>query len=106
KGKIEKPKDFSVAYLRQDPKLDPEDSVLEAVFAGENPVMQTVREYEEALELLGKDSENKKNQERFTRAEEKMNSQNAWTADAQAKNILTSLGIHDLGAPVSTLSGG
>lgn len=106
KGDIIKPGDFSVGYLKQDPLLNPENTVLQAVFAGENPIMNAVRDYEEALHMLMAYPERDTAQNAFSKAEEKMNSQNAWTADAQAKSILSNLGISNLQSKVKDLSGG
>ena len=82
--------------MKQNPSLNPEDTVLEAVFAGENPIMNAVRDYEHALGMLMEDAESVVAQQAYSKAEEKMNAQNAWTADAQAKSILQNLGLTDL----------
>ncbi len=106
KGELVTPSNFTVGYLKQNPSLNPEDTVLEAVFAGENPIMNAVRDYEHALGMLMEDAESVVAQQAYSKAEEKMNAQNAWTADAQAKSILQNLGLTDLYAKVKHLSGG
>lgn len=103
-GSIRKPGDYTIGYLKQQPDLDADATVLEAVFAGDNSIMHTVREYEQALRLLEKDVV--AYQDRFAKAEERMNAENAWNAEAQAKAILTNLKILDLDAQIKNLSGG
>lgn len=105
-GEIKKPKDYRIGHLEQDPDFDPEKTVLETVYDGDTPLMQAVREYEQALYDLEKDPENKRNQDKFTRAEEQMNTQQAWTANSQAKSVLTNLGITQMQSKMENLSGG
>ncbi|MEG0373587.1 MAG: ATP-binding cassette domain-containing protein, partial [Enterococcus sp.] len=46
---IEKSSDYRIGYLAQDQQFPAETMVLDAVFQGNNPLMQTVRAYEKAL---------------------------------------------------------
>lgn len=103
---IEKGHDYRIGYLSQEQLFDPETTVLEAVFKGDNPLMKTVRTYEEALQALNQDESDEKIQQRFSLAEEAMNKENAWVADTNAKIILQKLGISELTKKVSELSGG
>lgn len=103
---IEKGHDYRIGYLSQEQYFDPETTVLEAVFNGDNPLMRTVRNYEAALHQLNQSDHDEKVQQRFSRAEEAMNKENAWGADTNAKIILQKLGISQLDKKVSELSGG
>ncbi|HBH6705986.1 TPA: ABC-F family ATP-binding cassette domain-containing protein, partial [Enterococcus faecium] len=80
--------------------------VLQAVFQGNSPLIQTVRAYEEALIELGENGEDPDVQKRYAKAEEQMNKEDAWTTDTNAKIILQKLGISELDKKISTLSGG
>ncbi|MBO0457274.1 ABC-F family ATP-binding cassette domain-containing protein [Enterococcus hulanensis] len=102
---IEKASDYRIGYLSQEQNFSDETLVLDAVFQGNNPLMQTVREYEKVLLELSVDN-NADTQRKFTLAEEAMNKQDAWTADSEAKAILNKLGIDTLDKKISELSGG
>ncbi|MDT2658638.1 ABC-F family ATP-binding cassette domain-containing protein [Enterococcus hulanensis] len=102
---IEKASDYRIGYLSQEQNFSDETLVLDAVFQGNNPLMQTVREYEKVLLELSVDN-NADTQRKFTLAEEAMNKQDAWTADSEAKAILNKLGIDILDKKISELSGG
>ncbi|EOH80495.1 MULTISPECIES: ABC-F family ATP-binding cassette domain-containing protein [Enterococcus] len=102
---IEKASDYRIGYLAQEQIFSADLLVLDAVFQGDNPLMQTVRNYEKALLELSNDN-NAESQRRFTVAEEAMNKQDAWTADSEAKAILNKLGIDTLDKRIDELSGG
>ncbi|MGO3729107.1 ABC-F family ATP-binding cassette domain-containing protein [Enterococcus viikkiensis] len=102
---IEKSSDYRIGYLAQDQQFPAETMVLDAVFQGDNPLMQTVRAYEKALLQLTEDN-SAAAQRQFTLAEEAMNKQDAWTADSEAKAILNKLGIESLDQQIGQLSGG
>ncbi|MDT2674162.1 ABC-F family ATP-binding cassette domain-containing protein [Enterococcus dongliensis] len=102
---IEKASDYRIGYLAQEQNFAEGTLVLDAVFQGNNPLMQTVRNYEKALLELSNEN-NGENQQRFTLAEEAMNKQEAWTADSEAKAILNKLGITTLDKTIGELSGG
>ncbi|MDT2759396.1 ABC-F family ATP-binding cassette domain-containing protein [Enterococcus xiangfangensis] len=102
---IEKASDYRIGYLAQEQNFSAETLVLDAVFQGNNPLMQTVRNYEKALLQLANEN-NEQTQRSFTLAEEAMNKQDAWTADSEAKAILNKLGITTLDKKISELSGG
>ena len=106
KGHITKQSGYQIAYLNQEPDLDPKATVLETAFAGKSPIMNTVRAYELAMIELNLNPNDEIIQNRFTKAQQEMDTQNAWTADANAKKILSILGIHEMNKQVGTMSGG
>lgn len=105
-GELIAPNDYRIGYLKQMPELDDSKTIIEAVFEGAGPIFQTVRNYEEALESYGSDPENEKLAKRYSDAEDKMNQEDAWTAESDVKTILTQLHISDWNQQVGTLSGG
>lgn len=105
-GNLDVPSDYRVGYLAQEPQLNKESTVFEAVYEGEAPIIKTVRAYEEALELLVNDSLNPDYQNRYSKAEADMNAQNAWQTEVQIKSILNRLGLDDITKKVGELSGG
>jgi ATP-binding cassette subfamily F protein uup len=98
-GQVSMRNGISIGYLLQEPQLNPEHTVMDAIFDPTNTIMQVVREYELAM-LDEADSE------RMQRSFDAMDRHNAWDIEAQAKEILTSLNITDFDQKVKTLSGG
>ena len=105
-GEIKKAKDYTISYLKQRPSLDPDQTVLQVVYQGDNKVMNTVRQYEEALAKLNQDPLKESYQKDFEQAEAAMNREDAWNANSKAKSILTKLGIEDMDETIGNLSGG
>lgn len=104
-GEILKPSDYTIGFLRQNPPLDEKVTVLEAVFAGETRNLRAVREYERVL-LAMEEEQTEAIHERFTRAQAEMDATNAWDLNTEAKTILDRLGVKNLKAKISELSGG
>ncbi|MFK0553330.1 ABC-F family ATP-binding cassette domain-containing protein [Enterococcus lactis] len=100
------PTDYRIGYLSQAAEFSDELTVLQAVFQGNSPLIQTVRAYEEALIELWENGEDPNVQKRYAKAEEQMNKEDAWTTDTNAKIILQKLGISELDKKINTLSGG
>lgn len=105
-GKITMGSSVRVEYLPQDPEFNPEASVLEQVFKGASPVMQVLREYEQALAQAQTHPQDTERQQDLIRLSQQMDAQDAWQLESEAKIILTQLGITDFAARVGDLSGG
>jgi ATP-binding cassette subfamily F protein uup len=105
-GKITMGNSVEVQYLPQNPEFDEEATVLEQVFRGYSPIMQTLREYEKVLALSQKQPEDQSLQKSLIALSQQMDAENAWQLESEAKNILSRLGIADFAALVRTLSGG
>ena len=93
-------------YLQQEPELDDTLTVLATIFASESPQMQLLASYEETSEALQADPHNVALQARLTELGAEMDHTGGWTAEANAKAILTRLGIPQFSTLVGTLSGG
>ncbi|MGX6961149.1 ABC-F family ATP-binding cassette domain-containing protein [Vagococcus xieshaowenii] len=105
-GELKHPHDYQISYLSQTSHFNVNDTVAEAIFSGESPLLNVIREYELALAALSEDGLSEANQRRYAKAEEKMNATDAWTADTEAKTILNKLGIIDITKKIGELSGG
>lgn len=105
-GEIVTMKGLRLAYLSQTPVFVPGTTVLQQVFAGDDPQMALVREYEETLEALACRPEDTHLLKRTAELAEKMDKAGAWSLESEAKAILTRLGITDFSQKVETLSGG
>ncbi|WP_409251104.1 ABC-F family ATP-binding cassette domain-containing protein [Bacillus sp. SCS-153A] len=106
RGDITKPGDYVISYLSQEPELNPDLTVISQVFQSDAAVIKTMREYETALLQLEADPENERNQEKLFTTQRQMEVLNAWDANANAKAILTKLGISQFSKKVGELSGG
>lgn len=97
---------FRVEYLPQHPVFAENSTVLEQVFYGGSPLIQLLREYEQAVSDLQTDPHDERKQARMFSLQSRMDAADAWEANTQAKTILTQLGIHDFSQQVHELSGG
>src|SRR5699024_7945885 len=57
-------KDYKIEYLKQDPDLMPNLTVLEQIYYGDSDIMRAMREYEQALVNMQEDASNEKLQSR------------------------------------------
>lgn len=105
-GEISHTRGYTISYLAQQPQFDESLTVLEQVFYGDTPLIRLLREYETVLLALEKDAMNEKVQGELFRLQQQMDAMNAWDANANAKALLTKLGIADFSAKVGELSGG
>ncbi len=97
-GSLSMKRDLRIAYLPQDIVLDPEKSVLQAVFFQDDVIISTIREYNDIMS--GKDHSG------LQKILDKMDRLNAWDYEARVKQILGKLKIFDLEKKIKFLSGG
>ncbi len=96
-----------LGYLPQNPVFDADQTVLDAVFDQGNETMRRLHDYEaacHALEAAGGDDE--RLLRRVTDLAHQLDVAGGWELEANAKAVLSRLGIVDTEALVSTLSGG
>jgi ATP-binding cassette subfamily F protein uup len=104
-----------IRYLPQEPQLDDQLSILEHLYQSDAPQMQLLRRYEAANRALQRHPNDPTIQEKFAQISSEMDRIGGWTAEAEAKAILTrldavgSMGREediDFDVPVGSLSGG
>ncbi|UOF91733.1 ABC-F family ATP-binding cassette domain-containing protein [Fodinisporobacter ferrooxydans] len=105
-GKVIAGSHATIEYLPQNPEFDPDATVLQQVFKGNTPVMQTVKEYQETIGKLELQQNDTALQNRLLSLQQQMDALDAWQMESEAKTILTRLGIPQFDAKVGTLSGG
>ncbi len=105
-GSITTMRDMELQYLPQTMEFDENLTILEHIFAGKHPHMVLLREYESILEALKVDSEDLKVQERLIAITGRMDEENIWNLESEAKAILSKLGINDYSRHMKVLSGG
>ncbi|AIQ46410.1 ABC transporter [Paenibacillus sp. FSL R7-0273] len=95
-----------VQYLAQNPPFEPGNTVLQQVFAGDDPDLRTMREYMEILSGLEKNPGNAELEAALVRVGQKIDAAGIWQLESEAKTVLTKLGITRFDALMETLSGG
>ncbi|QNJ96727.1 ABC-F family ATP-binding cassette domain-containing protein [Constantimarinum furrinae] len=98
-GSVVYRKNVKVAFLSQEPDLDPKLSIEETIFSSDNHILTVISNYEKAL-LHPEDSE------AYQRAFDAMDAHQAWDFETLYKQILFKLKLEDLSQKVSSLSGG
>ncbi|MHA6529781.1 ABC-F family ATP-binding cassette domain-containing protein [Paenibacillus sp. BAC0078] len=95
-----------VQYLAQNPPYEPDNTVLQQVFAGDEPELATMREYMETMSLLEKSPGSPELESRLVRIGQAIDAAGTWQLESEAKTVLTKLGITRFDARMETLSGG
>ena len=93
--------DYKISYLTQEPDFDEEKTVLDTVLSSDLREMQLIREYELLMAAY-----DEAKQARLDKVMAEMDSLHAWEIESQVKTVLSKLGISDLTAKISQLSGG
>ncbi|WP_299576840.1 ABC-F family ATP-binding cassette domain-containing protein [uncultured Sunxiuqinia sp.] len=97
-GQITRTNDIKIGYLRQDPDLDDNLTVLQEALRSDNPSLDVIAEFEAAIKH--------QDQKAIERLTVKMEELNAWDFDVRVKQILSQLKITDFDQRVGELSGG
>ncbi|NEW65367.1 ABC-F family ATP-binding cassette domain-containing protein [Tuanshanicoccus yangjingiae] len=105
-GEITKPNDYTIAYLDQNPQLEPTKTILETVYDSQAKDIQLLLQYEQLRTQLEADPTNNTLLTRFTKMSDEMTLHNVWDVEVRAKSILSQLGLVDLTRIVGECSGG
>ena len=98
---------YSVGYLEQDPKLDPNKTVREVVQEGVQPIMDMLREYDEInMAFAEPDADFDKLLARQAELQDKLDAADAWNIDQKLDRAMDALRCPPDDASVTTLSGG
>ena len=103
---------YSVGYLEQDPKLDPEKTVKEVVQEGVKPVMDLLREYDEVNnafadpEVLEDPDKMDALINRQAELQDKLDACDAWNIDNKLERAMDALRCPPDDKKISVLSGG
>ncbi len=101
-GKVVFRKGIKVSYLAQNPEFSDHLTIRDYIFNQDNELLTVIKKYEQLLESENYDA----NSEQYHQLLNKMDSLNAWDYEAQIKQILGKLGLHDLDVYTDELSGG
>jgi ATP-binding cassette subfamily F protein uup len=105
-GDVAVPGGIRIEYLPQEPQLDDSISVLQAIFRSESPQMRLLRAYETASHKLSAAPQDPALQDELMHLGAELDRTGGWAAEANAKTVLTRLGVTDFDARIGTLSGG
>ena len=98
KGSIERNGKATIHRFEQDPYIDETTTLLDNVLLGDHPKLVLVRDFERALQ----DHESPQYMKLLARMDE----EDGWIVEQEAKMILTRLGFHDVHGSAKSLSGG
>ena len=98
---------YSVGYLEQDPKLDPEKTVRQCVQEGVQPIMDMLAEYDAINAAFAEpDADFDKLLARQAELQDKLDSSDAWNIDTKLDRAMDALRCPADDALVKNLSGG
>ncbi len=97
-GQVTYRKGISIGYLPQIPSLNDKNTVIEEIFASDNPQVIAIKAYEKAL--------TDENHEELGHLIEELDKLNAWDFESRIKQILTELKITNFDQQINQLSGG
>jgi ATP-binding cassette subfamily F protein uup len=106
RGDVSSPGGVRTEYLAQEPALEDNISVLETIFRSNSPQMRLLRAYEQASQRLEDSPHNEALQQDLLHLSAELDRTGGWAAEANAKTVLTRLGVTNFAAKVRTLSGG
>jgi ATP-binding cassette subfamily F protein uup len=106
-GRIVFAEGTTVGYLPQNPPFEPEQTVLDAVFAASDATTRLLLDYERACQLLATGgAEDTRLLNRVSELAHRLEASGAWELETNARTILSRLGLQDTNARMGTLSGG
>ncbi len=105
-GAVAIPGGVRIEYLAQEPALDDGISVLETIFRSDSPQMRLLRAYEQMSRKLEDSPHDATLQQDLLHLSAELDRAGGWSAEANAKTVLTRLGVTNFDAKVGSLSGG
>ncbi len=104
---MDHPNNYRIAYLPQEPEVDPNLSVMETVFMSDAPIIRMNLDYEHALKALNfKSRIRTKIKNVLQKFKTKWMRMSGWDINSKARTILTKLGIDTFDKKMGELSGG
>ncbi len=104
-GNIAFRKELRISFLSQEPNLNENHTIEEAIYAGDSEMVKTAIDYMHLVEShYANPTEKSENQ--LDVLTNKMNDLEAWNVETQINIVCSNLALNDLTQKVSTLSGG
>ena len=112
RGKVVWAPGYTVGYLEQDPKLDPEKTVIDVVREGVQPIMDLLAEFDKVNEAFG-DPEVLEDPDKMdaliarqAELQDKLDATDAWNIDSRLERAMDALQCPPDDQKIATLSGG
>ena len=99
-GKVSVRQGIRLGFLTQEPRVDGNLTVKDALFSESNEIARVVKEYEDCLH------HHETSGDRMQAVLERMEELNAWDYDAKVQEVIGKLGVPDIDKKFSELSGG
>ncbi len=104
-GEVVFRKDLRISFLSQEPELNLQHTIEEAIYACDSEVVKTAIDYAHLMESHYANP-TEKSEAKLDALTHRMNDLDAWNVETQIHVVCSNLGLHDLKQKVSTLSGG
>ncbi len=98
-GSVNRRNDLRMAFLSQEPDLDPNQTIEQVILASDIPTIGIIARYEKAMQ-------NMEDADAYQSAFDQMEAAQAWDFETKYKQILSKLKLDDLSQKVGKLSGG
>jgi ATP-binding cassette subfamily F protein uup len=105
-GSVSSPGGMRTEFLTQEPALDDGLTVLQTIFRSDSPQMRLLAAYEGVSSRLQHAPGDAALQQQLMDLGAELDHSGGWAAEANAKAVLTQLGVTDFDARIGTLSGG
>jgi len=90
-----------IEFLDQNPDFPGAHTVMDGVFSGDDPVLKTIRSYQDITS-----GKTEVSPEKMQAVMDKMEAEQAWDYESRIREILGKLGVHNLEQEIASLSGG
>ena len=104
-GDIAFRKELRISFLSQEPNLDDNHTIEQAIYAGDSEMVKTAIDYNHLVDSHYANP-TEKTEKQLDILTNKMNDLEAWNVETQIMLVCANLGLNDLTQKVSTLSGG
>lgn len=105
-GEIKKPNQYEIAYLAQNPQLNPDQTILETVYDSKAANIQLLLAYEQTRLKLAAAPNHQGLQKQLLDLTDQMTLKDAWDVEVAAKSVLSQLKLENLNQKVGQCSGG
>ncbi len=109
-GEVVPARNYSTGFLEQEPRLDPEKTVIEVVSEAVQPVLDALAEFDRINEGFADPDLDEEAMEKLVNrqaeVQEKLEAMDAWNLDQRLETAMEALRCPPADTPVSTLSGG
>ncbi|TFE03026.1 ABC-F family ATP-binding cassette domain-containing protein [Jeotgalibacillus salarius] len=105
-GIIERPKNYTIKLLDQEPELNGELTIMETIFESDAEITKLMNQYTAIMKKYELKPESAEIQSEMLSIQQRMDEENAWDAASKAKSVLSKLGIQNTEMKLKQLSGG